>query len=77
MDRSRRWILVAKKSRTMRTIQTCGSSDPINDEYSLTIGFEKQAITLDGLSKEDMLELQSCINCMLFEEESDGTGKTS
>ena len=61
----------------MRTIQTCGSCNPEEDEYSLTIAFEKQSITLDGLSREDMLELQSCINCMLFEEESDGTGKTS
>jgi hypothetical protein len=61
----------------MRTIQTCGSFNLEDDEYSLTIAFEKQSITLDGLSKEDMLELQSCINCMLFEEESNGTGKTS
>jgi hypothetical protein len=61
----------------MRTIQTCGSSNPDEDEYSLTIAFEKQAITLDGLSKDDMLELKSCIDCMLFEEESDGVGTTS
>lgn len=59
----------------MRTIQTCGSMS--DDEYSLTIAFEKHAISLDGLSKEDMLELQSCIDCMLFEEEPDGTGTTS
>jgi hypothetical protein len=57
----------------MRTIQTCGSCNPDEDEYSLTIAFEKQAITLDGLSKDDMLELKSCIDCMLFEEENDGT----
>jgi len=61
----------------MRTIQTCGSCNPDEDEYSLTIAFEKQAITLDGLSKDDMLELKSCIDCMLFEEENDGTGLTS
>jgi hypothetical protein len=61
----------------MRTIQTCGSSNPDEDEYSLTIGFEKQSITLDGLSKDDMLELKSCIDCMLFEEENDGIGTTS
>jgi hypothetical protein len=61
----------------MRTIQTCGSSNPDEDEYSLTIAFEKQAITLDGLSKDDVLELKSCIDCMLFEEENDGTGLTS
>jgi hypothetical protein len=35
----------------------------------MMVGFEKQAITLDGLSKDDMLELKSCIDCMLFEEE--------
>ena len=57
----------------MRTIQTCGSSNPDEDEYSLTIAFEKQAITLDGLSKDDVLEIKSCIDCMLFEEENDGT----
>jgi hypothetical protein len=57
----------------MRTIQTCGSSNPDEDEYSLTIAFKKQAITLDGLSKDDVLEIKSCIDCMLFEEENDGT----
>ena len=61
----------------MRTIQVGGSSTPEEDEYSLTIGFEKQSITLDGLSKDDMLELKSCIDCMLFEEENDGIGLTS
>ena len=61
----------------MRTIQTCGSSNPDEDEYSLTIAFEKQAITLDGLSKDDVLEIKSCIDCILFEEESDDVGITS
>jgi hypothetical protein len=61
----------------MRTIQTCGSSNSEEDEYSLSIAFEKQSITLDGLSKDDMLVLKSCIECMLFEEENDGIGTTS
>jgi hypothetical protein len=60
----------------MRTIQTCGSCNPDEDEYSLTIAFEKQSITLDGLSREDMLQLQSCIDCMIMEDE-DGIGTTS
>jgi hypothetical protein len=60
----------------MRTIQTCGSCNPDEDEYSLTIAFEKQSITLDGLSREDMLQLQSCIDCMLMEDEN-GIGTTS
>jgi len=59
----------------MRTIQTCGGFD--GDFYNITVAFEKQAITLDGLSKDDVLELKSCIDCMLFEEESDGVGITS
>ena len=59
----------------MRTIQTCGGFD--GDFYNITVAFEKQAITLDGLSKDDMLEIKSCIDCILFEEESDDVGLTS
>lgn len=59
----------------MKTIQTCGTMT--DGEYSLTIVFETHSITLDGLSKEDMLELQSCVDCMLFEEETDGTSESS
>ena len=59
----------------MRTIQTGGTM--ADGEYSLTIAFETHCITLDGLSKEDMLELQSCVDCMLFEEETDGTREAS
>jgi hypothetical protein len=59
----------------MRTIQTCGGFD--GDFYNITVAFEKQAITLDGLSKDDMLELKSCIDCMLLEEETNGIGLTS
>jgi len=59
----------------MRTIQTCGGFD--GDFYNITVAFEKQAITLDGLSKDDVLEIKSCIDCMLFAEESDDVGLTS
>lgn len=57
----------------MRTIQTCGSFDHIDDIYSLTIAFEHQnhAITLDGLSKEDLEELKSCIDCLVGEPDLD------
>jgi len=48
-------------------IQTAGTFD--GECYSLIIGFRESehAISLDGLSKEDMLELKSCIDCMLIE----------
>lgn len=62
-----------------RTIQTCGSYNP-DDGYSICVALsERHAITLDGLSKEDMLELKSCIDCMIydeFEEEQNYEGET-
>ena len=60
----------------LEPVQTCGGFD--GDFYNITICFtDTHCITLDGLSKEDMLQLKSCIDCMLFEEESDGIGTTS
>jgi uncharacterized membrane protein len=57
-------------------IQTCGSYD--GEFYSITISYNNyHTTTLDGLSEEDMLELQSCINCMLIEDEPNGVGLTS
>ena len=47
-------------------IQTAGTFD--GEYYSLIIGFhDSHAVTIDGLSKEDMLELRSCVDCMLLE----------
>lgn len=49
-------------------IQTCGGFD--GDFYNITICFtDIHCITLDGLSKEDMLELKSCIDCMLVKDD--------
>jgi len=58
-----------------RIIQTSGT---YNDEfYTLNISFnDYHVVTLDGLSKEDMLELQSCIDCMIMEDDN-GIGFTS
>jgi|LakMenEpi03Aug12_release.lakeMendotaPanAssembly.Ray.scaffolds.fasta_scaffold3017984_2 hypothetical protein len=57
-------------------IQTCGSFD--GEFYSITISYNNfHTTTIDGLSKEDMLELQSCVNCMLIEDELDGSGIAS
>jgi hypothetical protein len=50
----------------LKPIQTCAGFD--GDDYSITIAFTDQhAITLDGLSYEDMLQLKSCIDCMIEE----------
>lgn len=63
----------------MRTIQTTGSFDEIIGIYNISICIgENHVISLDGLTKDDMIELQSCIECMLFEEDFDGkTGTTN
>lgn len=59
----------------MKTIQTSGTFD--EEFYTLNIAFnDNHVVTLDGLSDEDMLELRSCIDCMLMEDEN-GIGTTS
>lgn len=56
------------------TVQTSGTYD--GEVYSLNVAFTDQhVVTLEGLSQEDMLELKSCIDCMLIEDES-GIGTT-
>jgi hypothetical protein len=50
-----------------RQIQTCGGYNP-DDGYSFTIAFgDGPAMTLDGLTKEDLQEIQSCIECLMLE----------
>jgi hypothetical protein len=50
-----------------KTIQTCGTYD--GEYYSIVVAIgDSHALTLDGLSKEDMLQLKSCIDCMLIED---------
>jgi hypothetical protein len=52
----------------MRKIQTCGGYNE-DHEYSLSICFnDNYLVTLDGLSKEDMQEIKSCVDCMLVED---------
>ena len=49
------------------TIQTCGGFD--GEVYNITVAFEKHAITLDGLTKEDIYQIASCAMCMLPDED--------
>ena len=59
----------------MNKIQTSGAC--YEGFCTLNIAFnDYHVVCLDGLSKDDMLELRSCINCMLLEDE-DGIGTTS
>jgi hypothetical protein len=48
-------------------IQTSGSYD--EEFYTLNISFnDYHVVSLDGLSKDDMLELKSCIDCMIADD---------
>jgi len=59
----------------MKRIQTSGTYD--GEFYLLNIAFnDNHVVTLDGLSEEDMLELKSCIDCMIMEDDN-GIGTTS
>ena len=59
----------------MKRIQTSGTYD--EEFYTLNIAFnDNHVVTLDGLSEEDMLELKSCIDCMIMEDDN-GIGTTS
>jgi len=58
-----------------KCIQISGTYD--GEFYSLNIAFnDNHVVTLDGLSEEDMLELKSCIDCMIMEDDN-GIGTTS
>ncbi len=47
------------------TVQTCGSFNLNENLYSFSIAFENHCITIDGLSKEDMIEIKSCVDCLI------------
>lgn len=53
-----------------RQIQTCGSYLGNDDSYTFSIAFgDGPAMSLDGLTKEDIYEIASCAICMLPEED--------
>jgi hypothetical protein len=52
-----------------KQIQTCGGYN-IEDGYAFTIAFgDGPCMSLDGLTKEDIMEIASCALCMLPEED--------
>lgn len=53
-----------------RQIQTCGSYVEMDDQYTFSIAFGNgPAMSLDGLTKEDIYEIASCALCMLPDED--------
>ena len=52
----------------MNRISTSGSYD--GESYAINVAFNDfHVITLDGLSREDLFELASCVTAMMSEED--------
>jgi hypothetical protein len=52
-----------------KQIQTCGGYNE-DDGYSFSIAFgDGPCMTLDGLTKDDIMEIASCALCMLPDED--------
>jgi hypothetical protein len=52
-----------------RQIQTCGGYNE-DDGYSFSVAFgDGPCMTLDGLTKDDIMEIASCALCMLPDED--------
>jgi hypothetical protein len=53
-----------------KKIQTCGSYVETDDFYTFSIAFgDGPCMSLDGLTKDDIIEIASCALCMLPEED--------
>jgi len=58
---------------TAMSIQTCGSSNPAEDDFSFSMCFgDGPVMTFEGLTRAQIRDLRDCLDCMLWEEsESD------
>jgi hypothetical protein len=58
-------------------IQTCGSRDSLTDEFTLSMCFgESPALTFEGLTREQIVNLRDCLDCMLWDEVDNEYGET-
>lgn len=50
-------------------IQTCGSRDSLTYEFTLSMCFgESPTLTFEGLTREQVINLRDCLDCMLWDE---------
>ena len=50
-------------------VSCCGSYDPVTREYSFSAVSGGLCISFDFLKKEDIEEMKSCLECLLFSEQ--------
>lgn len=61
----------------MTNIQTCGSRDSLTDEFSLSMCFgDSPALTFEGLTREQVVNLRDCLDMMLWDEVENSYGYT-
>jgi len=59
------------------SIQTCGSRDGLTDEFTLSMCFgESPALSFEGLTREQVINLRDCLDCMLWDEVDNDYGST-
>lgn len=59
------------------SIQTCGSHDSMTDEFTFSMAFgDNPAITFEGLTREQVVNLRDCLDCMLWHEQDSDYGET-
>jgi hypothetical protein len=64
MVRQQKWFLYSSQGYEMNKIQTSGAYD--GECYTINVAFNDfHVMTLDGLSREDLFELASCITVLM------------
>jgi hypothetical protein len=59
------------------SIQTCGSRDSLTDEFTLSMCFgNNPALSFEGLTREQIVNLRDCLDCMLWDEVDNEYGET-
>lgn len=61
----------------MTSIQTTGSHDIVNDEFSFTMCFgDSPALTFDGLMRDQVRDMRDCLDAMLWHEQDSDYNET-
>lgn len=59
-----------KVQKINEQIQACGSFDPVTGEYSFSVTSGSLVVTFEFLRKEDVEHLNSCLSCMLIDDDT-------
>jgi len=61
----------------MTSIQTTGSHDIVDDEFSFTMCFgDSPTLTFDGLTRDQVRDMRDCLDAMLWHEQDSDYGET-